>query len=293
MSNNFSSCILVKFTPQETTPQELADFLDEYFGVTACNYTDDSKEEYVGYANTDFNENDLLQAAQIQNITLPPFSVEKLENKNWLTENVIKFAPFEVADFCIYGIHEEHSPKTDKLPLKIYAATAFGSSHQTTRCCLEAISDVNKLGKAHHKILDIGTGSGILSLACAKLWAEQKPIIIAGDIDHEAVNVTAQNAFDNHLEQYIDVTQSDGYKADLIKNNAPYDLIMANILARPLIEMAPDLAKSLKNGGCCILSGFIDDQTDWVLSAHEKLGLKLIKLYKIDNWRAALMEKVL
>ena len=217
MNNNFSSCILVKFAPQLTTPPELADFLDEYFGVTACNYTDDGMEEYVGYADTSFKVENLTAAAKAQNISLPPFTAEKLENKNWLTANVIKFAPVKVADFCIYGVHELQAPETDKLAIKIYAATAFGSSHQTTRCCLQAISDLNKMNAPHQKILDIGTGSGILSLACAKLWAQDNPQIVAGDIDIEAVNVTAQNAFDNNLEQFLQVTQSDGYQAELIR----------------------------------------------------------------------------
>ncbi len=291
MNNNFSSCILVKFAPQLTTPPELADFLDEYFGVTACNYTDDGMEEYVGYADTSFKVENLTAAAKAQNISLPPFTTEKLENKNWLTANVIKFAPVEVADFCIYGVHELQAPETDKLAIKIYAATAFGSSHQTTRCCLQAISDLNALHAPHQKILDIGTGSGILSLACAKLWAQDNPQIVAGDIDIEAVNVTAQNAFDNHLEQFLQVTQSDGYQAELITQNAPYDIIMANILARPLIEMAPNLAENLKTGGYCILSGFVEDQIDWVVSAHQKEGLSLVKTYQIDNWRAVIMEK--
>lgn len=291
MNNNFSSCILVKFAPQLTTPPELADFLDEYFGVTACNYTDDGMEEYVGYADTSFKVENLTAAAKAQNISLPPFTAEKLENKNWLTANVIKFAPVKVADFCIYGVHELHAPETDKLAIKIYAATAFGSSHQTTRCCLQAISDLNALHAPHQKILDIGTGSGILSLACAKLWAKDNPQIIAGDIDIEAVNVTVQNAFDNNLEQFLQVTQSDGYQAELITQNAPYDIIMANILARPLIEMAPNLAENLKTGGYCILSGFVEDQIDWVVSAHQKEGLSLVKTYQIDNWRAVIMEK--
>lgn len=291
MSNNFSGCILVKFTPQSTTPAELADFLDDYFGVTACNYTDDGMEEYVGYAEGSFSKDDLMRAADAQNITLPNFTVEKLENKNWLTANVIKFAPFEVADFCIYGIHETSAPQTDKLALKIYAATAFGSSHQTTRCCLQAISDLNRMGASHQKILDIGTGSGILSLACAKLWEHNNPQIIAADIDNEAVNVTTQNAYDNHLEQYLQVIQSDGYTAQLIKQNKPYHIIMANILARPLIEMAPDLASCLQTGGFCILSGFVEDQVSWVVDAHQKEGLSLVKTYQIDNWRAVIMEK--
>ena len=139
-------------------------------------------------------------------------------------------------------------------------------------------------------ILDMGTGSGILSLASAKMWKE-KCQITAVDIDEEAVIVTNQNAIDNKLEKYITTDISNGYQSELVKNNAPYDLILANILARPLIDMAPDLYKSLKTGGHCILSGFVEDQENWVIQTHTDLGLKLIKIYKQDNWRAALLEK--
>lgn len=96
---------------------------------------------------------------------------------------------------------------------------------------------------------------------------------------------------DNHLEKYLTVAVSNGYNSDLVRNNAPYDIIIANILARPLIEMAPQLNQALAPGGFCILSGFVDDQEDWVIGEHTKLGLKLVELYKLDNWRAALLEK--
>lgn len=289
--NNLSSCKIVSFSPQQSTPIELSDFLDEYFEVTACNYTDEGKEEYVGYAAVNFDAADMEKAAVNAGIQLPSYKIELLENKNWLTENVIKFAPVETSKFCIYGIHEKQAPQTNKLLLQIYAATAFGSDHQTTRCCLEAISDLDELNVKRRKILDMGTGSGILSLACAKLWQEDDPSIIAVDIDEEAANVTRQNAANNQLSQYFQIAQSDGYKSDLVKNNAPYDIIIANILARPLIEMAPELGKSLKTGGCCILSGFVDEQVRWVVDSHEKEGLKLIKEYQIDNWHAVLMQK--
>ena len=173
--------------------------------------------------------------------------------------------------------------------MKIYAATAFGSSHQTTQSCLRAISRLNKQNVPHHNILDVGTGSGILSLAAAKLWPDSK--ITAVDIDEEAVWVTRQNALDNNLQNQFNVEVSNGYNSELVKNNAPYDLIFSNILARPLIEMAPDLYNSLKKGGYCILSGFVDDQVDWVLGEHQKQGLRLVKLFELDNWRAAVMEK--
>ena len=136
----------------------------------------------------------------------------------------------------------------------------------------------------------MGTGSGILALAAAKLWPDAARIT-AVDIDPEAVAVTRKNARDNHLEKYLTVAVSNGYNSDLVQNNAPYDIIIANILARPLIEMAPQLNQALVPGGFCILSGFVDDQEDWVIGEHTKLGLKLVELYKLDNWRAALLEK--
>ncbi len=285
------SCWLIKFKPQESMDELTSEFMDNYFDVVAVNYTDDGLEEYVGYKNTHFDENDLIASAKQWNVTLPPYKKEFLESRNWLKENVIKFAPVNVAEFTIYGIHEQNIPDDGRLNLRIYAATAFGSEHQTTKSCLQAISDYNKLNHPEFlKILDMGTGSGILSLAAAKLWQENCQIT-AVDIDEEAVLVTTQNAFDNHLEKYISTAVSDGYQSDLVKNNAPYDLILANILARPLISMAPDLYKSLKTGGYCILSGFVEEQEDWVIGEHTKLGLTLKQIYKLDNWRAALLEK--
>lgn len=291
MQNNLSSCTIVKFVPSEKTDENLQTFLDEYFEVSALNYNDDGTETYVGYAELNFDPQDLEKAAQAMNVLLPEFSVEKLENINWLTENVIKFDPIETDDFCIYGIHEKTAPKTDKLLLKIYAATAFGSGHQTTKCCLNAISELNHMKYLPLRILDMGTGSGILALACAQIWKAHQPQITAVDIDDEAVRVAMQNAFDNHLEQFLSVAQSDGYASTLVHKNGPYDLIIANILARPLIEMVPQLSQYLKTGGYCILSGFVTDQFDWVVSAHENCGLQLRKSYHIDNWYAVLMEK--
>ena len=96
---------------------------------------------------------------------------------------------------------------------------------------------------------------------------------------------------DNNVEKQISVAYSDGYSSEIVKKAAPYDVIFANILARPLIAMAEDMAKSLKKGGYAVISGFIDDQVEWVLGEHEKFGLKLKKLYELDNWRAALLEK--
>ena len=287
--NKGGSCWQISFTPQKSYAPELNDFMEEYFDVTACNYTDDGQEQLVGYKDRNFQEADLRQAAQTRGIELPPYQVELLTSENWLKDNVICFAPAEVGEFMIYGVHEKEAPKTDKLPLRIYAATAFGSEHQTTKSCLLALSDLYHRQVPHTNILDMGCGSGILSLGAAKLWSDAQ--ITAADIDDEAVIVTLQNAADNGLDSQIQAAVGNGYATELVQRHAPYDIILANILARPLIEMAPSLYQALAPGGFCILSGFINEQEDWVIQAHLDQGLSLCKIYEMDNWRAALMEK--
>ena len=290
MSNNSGSCKIAKFEPTPQISEELQAFADEFFEVTSIDYTDDGKEQLVGYLRQNAKEEDLQKAAQEQNITLPSYSWDLLQSDDWLTENVMTFAPLEEAEFFICSIHDETPLPPNKIGLKVYAATAFGSEHQTTRGCLDAISDINKLCRHNaEKVLDVGTGSGILALAAAKIWSNAQ--ITAVDIDDEAVRVAQQNALDNGVEKQINAALSDGYQSDLVQKNAPYDVIFANILARPLIAMAPDMAKSLKKGGYAVISGFIDDQVDWVVGEHEKQGLKLVKLYEKENWRVALLEK--
>ena len=288
MSNNAGSCKIVKFAPVKEVSEDLARFAEDFFEVVTYDYNDSGLEQLVGYMRQNEEFEKLPAAAKEAGIKLPKFETDVISSDDWLTENVIKFAPVEVAEFLVYGIHEKDIDVGDKIGIQVYAATAFGSEHQTTKGCLQGISDINKLINPH-KVLDVGTGSGILSLAAAKLWKNAQ--IVAVDIDDESVTVTKQNAIDNGVEKQIEAAYSDGYNADVVKQNVPYDVILANILARPLIEMAPDMAKNLKTGGYAVISGFIEEQTDWVIGAHEEQGLKLKKIYKQDNWCAALLEK--
>lgn len=290
MHNLSQSCKLIKFTPVTSISPEASDFLEEIFDVVVINYTDDGLEEYVGYAPLSFDEESFRHQLQKYSDELPDFHTEILESKNWLKENVIKFAPFEIGSFLIYGIHEPYCPKTDKIPVQVYAATAFGSEHQTTKMCLQAISDLHNKIPSPQKILDMGTGSGILSIAAAKIWS-LVPQIIAVDIDPESVDVTANNAITNNVEKNITSLQSDGYAHHLIKQNAPYNLIFANILANPLKEMCTTAYNALKENGCYLISGFIDNQEQDIIKHHQEAGFKLLKTYKQENWRAALLQK--
>ena len=284
------SNLLLKFAPVAQLSETETTFLEDTFEVVAINYTDDGLEEYVCYAPLNFDIKAFKAEIQKKGYNLPPFTTELLESKNWLKENVIKFAPFEIEDFLIYGIHERTCPKTDKIPVQVYAATAFGSEHQTTKMCLTAISELHQQIPTPKKILDMGTGSGILSIAAAKIW-QHTPQIIAADIDTESVDVTANNAITNNVETNITAILSDGYTNPFIKQNCPYDLIFANILANPLKAMATNAYLSLKEGGCYLISGFIDNQEQDIINYHKDAGFKLLKTYQNENWRAALLQK--
>lgn len=290
MSDNSGSCQIVRFVPVKCVAQELQDFAEDFFEVVSNDYTDDGLEQISGYLRNSVSVEDMLQAAKYMGLILPEYTVEKISSDDWLADNVIKFDPLEEREFLVYGVHEKEIDTKGKIGVKVYAATAFGSEHQTTRCCLQAISDINVLGNNPKQVLDVGTGSGILSIAAAKLWPASH--IIAVDIDEESVIVTAQNAEDNAVSNQIEVSYSDGYTAHIVSRNSPYDVIFANILARPLIAMANDMADNLKIGGYAVISGFIDEQTKWVIDEHRKYGLEVEKIYSMDNWRAALLKRI-
>ena len=291
MHNIKDCCKLITFNPVDSLDETSANFLEETFEVVTINYTSDGQEEYVCYAPLDFNLNNFKDLISHSNILLPDFKIKTLENKDWLTENVIKFSPFEIGDFLIYGIHETSTPSTNKIPVQVYAATAFGSEHQTTKMCLTAISELHSSIPLPSNILDMGTGSGILSIASSKIW-QNKVNIISADIDITSVDVTKSNTITNSVENYITPIHSDGYSNPIIKENAPYDLILANILLNPLKAMTKDAYQMLSTNGYYLISGFIDNQEQDIINHHTSLGFKLIKTYALENWRAAILQKI-
>ncbi len=291
MENTDSNIVTLTFEALDTVPENLVAFLDSYFTVSTLNYTDEGKEEYVGYTDLSFDQKDFEDKATAQNIKLPAYRLQKLENKNWLEECAPLFAPTNMGDFCVYGTHEEKKPKTRKIPLQINATTAFGSTHATTHLCLELLSMLSKMTCAPKKILDIGTGSGILALASAKKWGAKKTYILGVDIDKEALRSTRKNIDLNHQEGRIDVALSNGRSCVEMQKNAPFDLVFANILANPLIGMVKQIKKYTVPKGFVILSGFLPKQQDMIINTYQKNGFKLIKSMTRHNWSALLLEK--
>lgn len=218
--------------------------------------------------------------------------IQPVADTDWLAQSYRQFPPFRVKKFFIHGSHFQGRSPQSLLPLTIDAATAFGSGeHGTTRGCLEAMCLLDANGFRPRRSLDMGTGSGILGIAAWLLW--QRPVL-AVDNDREAVRVACRhrkmNAVPAGDKGMICVT-GNGYRAPRVQSGGPFDLIIANILAQPLIDMAPEVEKRLSRRGRVVLSGLLTTQAAAVLKAHQALGLKKTKALRHDEWTTLMLER--
>ncbi len=220
------------------------------------------------------------------------FVIEETPDINWLEKTYQEFKPFSIGPFFIYGSHYSDNVPDGQMGLQVDAATAFGSGeHETTNGCLQAMLDLKGKGVCPWNILDMGTGSGILALAAWKLW---KSPILAVDNDAESIVVTERHAKMNGValsKSALSCDCGDGFNTPSVNKQKPYELILANILAGPVIEMAPDLVRVLDDNGYCVLSGMLVQQADLVASAYEGEGLTLKKRYDIGEWSTLIMQK--
>lgn len=219
-------------------------------------------------------------------IELSSLTIEPLPDVNWLEVSYAGFQPFALGPFYIYG---SHSRDTAAIPpgtiaLEIDAATAFGSGeHGTTAGCLLALNQLRGQGFTPKTCLDMGTGSGILAIAAAKLWPDLK--IRAVDNDPECIVVTNRHCDFNAVPSgQLDSFVSEGFADPRVQQHAPYDLVIANILAAPLIAMAADLTAATAKGGYLILSGLLIEQQDEVMAAYTAQNMTLVEATARDEW---------
>ena len=218
----------------------------------------------------------------------PALEIAQVPATDWLAEAYAGFPARRIGRFYIYGSHIAAGPPPGALPLKIDAATAFGSGeHATTEGCLTALDGFKRRRRRIVRALDMGTGSGILAIATAKSWRMAK--VAAIDIDAESARVATANARLNGEAGRVRARQGNGYLAPLARNGPPFDLIVANILARPLARMAPSLRRRLKPGGIAILSGLLRRQEQSVLSAHRAQGLRFVARRPIGEWHTLIL----
>lgn len=225
-------------------------------------------------------------ASATAGIAEPALELEHHPAQDWLANNLEAFPPIQAGRFFIHGSHWTSPPPAGSTPLLFDAATAFGTGeHQSTFGCLVALSDIVKrqdpLKIGHGRVLDMGCGSGILAIAASKQFKVKSLLV---DIDEESVRVARANARRNGVAALTTALPGDGFKLRAVPENGPYDLIFANILARPLCSMAYDLAASLAPGGQAVLAGLLEWQEPMVLAAYRARGLRLIKRYRFSPW---------
>jgi ribosomal protein L11 methyltransferase len=222
----------------------------------------------------------LALAAAAAHGALIEIGEEQLADRDWLSENQLIFPPLRVGRFFIYGSHHQGRIPTNAVGIEIDAATAFGTGeHPSTRACLLAL-EILARRQRFRRPLDIGTGTGILAIASAKLLRRS---VTASDIDARVVRVARYNVARNGVRSSVRVRRAAGYRDRVIRKSR-YDLILSNILARPLAVMARDLAKVLAPGGRAVLSGLLRRQEPIVLAPYRACGIVLERRLVIDGW---------
>ncbi len=216
---------------------------------------------------------------------------EELPDKDWVAENQRSFQPFAVGPFWVHPSHDSGSIPAGALPLLIDAGMAFGTgTHATTRGCLEMLATLDPAETTN--AVDVGCGSGILAIAMAKLW--RRPIA-GGDNDPQAVDVAIENAGLNGVANYCRFVESVGLSHPTLAKAAPYDLVVANILAGPLLELTDTFSYAVRAGGRALLSGLLVEQADTIVLAYERCGFVLEHHIDLESggawWRTLLLRR--
>jgi len=264
----------------------LTSFEDEKIGDWTIEGLSASEPDSIGIRSK------IEQTARACEIPTPKVIFDLMPPKNWLEENLMDFPPLQIGRYYIHGTHVKPKALGGLYELILDSGSAFGSGeHATTEGCLRAMEALARKFK-FKRILDMGCGSGILSMAAAKTW---KRPVIASDIDDESTRVTNVNTKQNRLGHLIKATCGNGYASTLVRNNAPYDLILCNILANPLVKMSGDLSRHLGSPSgqpqFVILSGLLERDGNRVIAAHRARGLKLHRKITIKGWVILVMSR--
>ena len=208
-------------------------------------------------------------------------AVQKLDDKDWVAVSLAGLPAVNAGPFVVAGWHELAHLEGGKIPVWIEAGPAFGTGHHgTTKGCLEALA-IELKRKRPERVLNIGTGSGVLALAAVKYGAR---FALGTDMDKESIRIAKENAKNNKAGDRLKLMHARGTGHRMMRAHAPYDLVLANILARPLVGLAPEIAKLVAKGGRVILSGLLTHQEPQVRAAYAGQGLHLVQRRRLNGW---------
>ncbi|MFN8682211.1 50S ribosomal protein L11 methyltransferase [Paracoccus sp. P2] len=218
-----------------------------------------------------------------------PFAVSELPEVDWVAHVRRELSPVEAGRFFVHGGHDADKVPEGAEALLIEAAMAFGTGHHaTTKGCLLALDRLIAEGVAPQRIVDIGCGTAVLAMAAARSFPV---IVLAGDIDPQAADVARANVIANGLDGRVECVEAVGFDHPLIENAAPFDLVFANILKQPLIDLVPDMARHLAPGGRAILSGILVTQAQEVIAAYAAGGLALERRDDLGEWSTLVVRR--
>jgi len=218
------------------------------------------------------------------------FVVSEVPDQDWVAKVRRELPPVEAGRFFVYGSHDAALLPKGRIGLLIEAAMAFGTGHHgTTLGCLRAYDWLLDDGQTFNNVLDLGCGTAVLAMSAARMGATN---VLASDIDPVAVEVAVANVKANGLVGRVDCVESIGFDSPVVRAGAPFDLIFANILKGPLIELAPDMAAHLTAGGMAILSGLLVEQADDILEVYRAQGLALEAREDLGEWSALTLRRI-
>lgn len=212
-----------------------------------------------------------------------PFAVSEIPETDWVAKVRRELSPVEAGRFYVFGSHDADTVPAGRVALQIEATVAFGTGHHgTTLGCLRAFDRLIDQGFSPARVADIGCGTAVLAMAAARVLPEA--LVIASDIDEVAVDVALANVAINGLDGRLECLESAGFDHPRLAAAAPFDLVFANILKGPLIELAPDMAAHVAKGGIVILSGLLVVQAEAILAAYQAAGFQPQAREDIGEW---------